>query len=118
VHYWMEQHSPQVQASLPVPATISAPAQPARHAAPQSGELLALRLDLATPRKLTVDIYGPDARIVRNYPAQAYDAGSHKISWDGRDNLGALVGPGRYRVEVRYGSRKLVKFLEIQPSNP
>jgi hypothetical protein len=44
----------------------------------------------------------PDVRVVRTLaPLAARAAGNEQVAWDGRDNDGALVPPGRYAIHVR-----------------
>jgi glucose/arabinose dehydrogenase len=72
---------------------------------PTAGNVrVALRLeDLA---RTTVSVHDASGRQVRRIADGAFPAGSHTISWDGRDESGAKVGAGVYflRAETPAGS--------------
>jgi flagellar hook assembly protein FlgD len=48
---------------------------------------------------------------VRALPSARYGAGSHEVTWDGRDEQGRAVGSGVYWYEVRTGRESAVGKL-------
>lgn len=53
-----------------------------------------------TARDVTIKIYDGQGRLVRTLEQPGAVAGSHTYAWDGLDNEGNRVSPGRYRVEL------------------
>ncbi len=51
-------------------------------------------------QQVAVQIYGPDGRLVRKIDEGIRPAGSHRVTWDGRDNAGTAVPAGEYRYTV------------------
>ena len=49
---------------------------------------------------VTIDVYDSDGVIVRTFYKGWEDKGEHDVSWDGRDDTGALAGDGSYTFEV------------------
>ena len=49
---------------------------------------------------VTIDVYDSDGIIVRTFYKGWEDKGEHDVSWDGRDDTGALAGDGSYTFEV------------------
>jgi len=61
-------------------------------------------LDRAAPTRVAiVDVSG---RLVRTLASRAFPAGSHAVSWDGRDGAGREVASGIYFAVVRSGERE------------
>lgn len=51
-------------------------------------------------QQVTVQIYGPDGRPVRKIDEGIRPAGSHRVTWDGRNDAGTAVPAGEYRYTV------------------
>ena len=49
---------------------------------------------------VTIDVYDSDGVIVRTFYKGWEDKGEHDVSWDGRDDSGAIAGDGSYTFEV------------------
>jgi flagellar basal-body rod modification protein FlgD len=49
---------------------------------------------------VTIDVYDSDGIIVRTFYKGWEDKGEHDVSWDGRDDAGAIAGDGSYTFEV------------------
>jgi ligand-binding sensor domain-containing protein len=62
-----------------------------------------LSFELPARGNVTVRIYSPDGRSVRNLVGGLFEAGSHRIPWDGMDDLGAEVPSGVYVARVMSG---------------
>ncbi len=72
---------------------------------PQDGDNLAMTttfsMRLASPATVTWAVINAEGTVVRTFRAdEAMDAGTHKQSWDGRDDAGAFVPRGTYRTLV------------------
>lgn len=68
---------------------------------------VAVSLDRDGP--FMVRIYRPDGRVVRTLRFAARPAGTHAISWDGRDDRGRAAAAGIYLFELRFGERTRVQ---------
>lgn len=68
---------------------------------------LAVSLDRDGP--FMVRIYRPDGSVVRTLRFAARPAGTHAISWDGRDDRGRTAAAGIYLFELRFGARTRVQ---------
>lgn len=66
---------------------------------------LGFRLPTATALEVTVfDLAGRSVRHLAR--GERFEAGAHQLSWDGRDDAGALTSPGLYFVAVRAGAER------------
>jgi hypothetical protein len=97
--------------SIPAPSPPSAPRvfafAPVRPN-PFLGEArLLVSLDRDGP--FVVRIYRPDGAAVRTLRFAERPAGTHAVSWDGRDDRGRPAAAGIYLLEVRFGSRTRVQ---------
>ena len=68
---------------------------------------VAVSLDRDGP--FMVRIYRPDGRVVRTLRFATRPAGTHAISWDGRDDRGRSAAAGIYLFELRFGARTRVQ---------
>jgi len=50
-------------------------------------------------------------QIVKAFPVQKYDAGLHKISWDGRNQDDKFCSSGIYYYQVRIGEQQFTKKM-------
>jgi hypothetical protein len=63
-------------------------------------------------RLLVMDLQG---RIVRNLDSADYPAGMRSVSWDGRNDSGRVVPPGRYMASLRVPGRTLeTRFIILR----
>lgn len=64
---------------------------------PAAGESVTVSYALARPARVTVSIYGPSHELVaRPLDGAEREAGSHEVTWDGRDADGAVVPDEAY----------------------
>lgn len=49
---------------------------------------------------MRLQVYAVTGQRVRQLMAQSQEAGTHQVTWDGRDNAGAIVGNGVYLCEL------------------
>ncbi|MGQ0723530.1 MAG: FlgD immunoglobulin-like domain containing protein, partial [Candidatus Eiseniibacteriota bacterium] len=61
----------------------------------------AIRFRLGEPSGVQVRVFDAAGRAVRTLSEATRAAGSHEITWDGRDDQGRPVGSGVYWYEVR-----------------
>ena len=73
--------------------------------------VLEYRLDAATRVELTV--YGADGRRVRRLIDGVRTAGSHRVTWDGRDDRGAPVASGAYFAHLGIGRTGITRSLML-----
>lgn len=66
-------------------------------------ERAAIVLALPSPSRALVDVVDPAGRRVRTLADDTFGAGVHDVSWDGRDERGAVVRAGVYFVRARAG---------------
>jgi hypothetical protein len=59
-----------------------------------------IRFVLATPAQLRVAVFSSGGALVRTLADQAYVAGEHAVTWDGRDGQGRAVAAGVYLCRV------------------
>ena len=65
------------------------------------GPATAVTFGLAAPGRVTIDVYSPAGRLVRNLADGPRDAGWHTLHWDGRDARGLAVAPGVYFLHMQ-----------------
>ena len=59
-----------------------------------------LKISLAAPSQGTVEIFDLAGRRVRTYGLQGLAAGTHSLTFDGRDSRGVVLASGSYAVRV------------------
>ena len=64
---------------------------------------LGFRLNSAA-KEVTVDIYDSTGKLVRTIKMDGMNAGDHFVQWDGRDQHGKVLPPGKYTFDVKAGS--------------
>ncbi len=62
---------------------------------------------------LAVDVFAIDGRRVRRVTADRISAGSADAFWDGRDERGRAVAPGRYLVTTSPGTTRLTREIQL-----
>jgi len=72
---------------------------------PDVGSEAEIRIELAEVCQVVMKIYGRDG-LIRNLVDQEYPAGSHTVVWDGKNDKGALVASGIYKVDVKLCGKK------------
>lgn len=70
-------------------------------------EATTLALALPEPSAVTVSVYSPSGRLVRQLDHGTLPAGWHLLSWDGRDEHGRPTASGVYFLRVQAGERKV-----------
>jgi hypothetical protein len=60
-----------------------------------------LEFGLAAAGSAELSVYSVDGRLVRSLASGACAAGSHRLTWNGRDDHGAEVAPGIYFARLR-----------------
>lgn len=80
----------------------------------QQGDGLSIELDLGSPKDLAVKVRDSRGTLVRDMGHWSWKAGSHRLLWDGLDDAGKAVAPGRYQVDVDLGgSSRQIRWLEV-----
>ena len=71
------------------------------------------RIDFALPRAshISLRVYNSQGRLVRTVASGNFDAGTHTVRWDGRDERGAAVGSGAFFYRIDAGSWSSVKKM-------
>ena len=64
------------------------------------------RVPAAASGELSLKVYDPRGRLVRELDAGVPTPGLHQVLWDGRDNAGEAVGSGMYLYRVVVGNQK------------
>ncbi len=73
---------------------------------PFSGSL-ELAFDLPRAETVTLEIFSVDGRAVRRLARGAFEAGPHRLMWDGRDGSGTPVPAGLYFARLTAGSKSV-----------
>jgi hypothetical protein len=73
--------------------------------------LTEIRFELAAAGHARVAIYDLQGRLVRGLVDEAVAAGSHNVSWDGKDNAGRGVGSGTYLCQLEAGGGKQMRKM-------
>jgi hypothetical protein len=80
---------------------------------PSSGAV-GLAFSLARPAAVDMRVFGVDGREVANLARGVWNAGSHKVTWSGRDSRGIVTASGVYfvRLATEDGvvTRRMVRF--------
>ena len=135
VHFWFPAEAPapapQVQVvPTPFPTIAVAPAhgrpnlpQPTLQAPPQGASAprvasqgfpgLAAVVHLASQGLVTARVLDAQGQELRVLFAGVLEAGSWSFAWDGRDEAGSVLPPGRYTIEVQEGSHVLKKDVVV-----
>jgi hypothetical protein len=88
------------------PSTLPAARFDALHPNPTQGATT-LVFTLASSARVRTRIHDVAGRAVRQHDAGRLAAGQHRLSWDGRGDRGARLGPGVYFVELEADGRPL-----------
>ncbi len=104
-----------VQVGTPSATPDGALAFGARPTVNPFGEATALRLALAHPAQVLVDIYDLRGRRVARLQNGPLDGGSQLVAWDGRDTSGRAAPSGVYLYRVQVGAASRVgKLVKVQ----
>ena len=71
----------------------------------------AVHYTLAATSNVTVTVYNPGGRVVREVHPGRQAAGTHEYFWDGRNDGGRRVTPGIYYCEVNDGSAAATRTM-------
>jgi hypothetical protein len=76
-------------------------------------------LSIKSPQQQSVDlsVLGPNGMLIRRLYEGEWQPGVHQIDWDGRDESGKPVPPGRYSVVLKAGGKTMSDRLLIQPAS-
>ncbi len=72
---------------------------------------VSLRLHLARPTPVELEIHDVRGRLIRSWTAALVDSGSREYFWDGRDANGRPAPAGLYLVRVRAGDTQTMRPL-------
>jgi hypothetical protein len=62
-----------------------------------------INFELNKPQLVEISVYTIEGKLVRNLIAEDMPVGPHEITWNGRDNAGALVSSGVYLYRLQVG---------------
>jgi flagellar hook assembly protein FlgD len=80
-----------------------------------SGAITRFRLDVASSRRLRVEVVDLEGRSVRLIADREFEPGRHDLSWDGLDSSGRLAPAGTYFVRVGPNSaRQVQRFARLR----
>jgi hypothetical protein len=73
-----------------------------------------LRFDLARDGVVALELYDVRGSLVRTLAREAFSAGRHEASWDGRDDRGNLLPPGLYLARLNVdGETSTLKLTRL-----
>jgi hypothetical protein len=72
-----------------------------------------IRYELAQAGEVRLQVFALTGQVVRLLVAGNQPAGAHRVSWDGRDASGNVVGNGIYVVELRSGDYHAVRRMAL-----
>ena len=108
-------------AEVDVYAALAGLSRDAARFFPQDGDRLARRVragwTLVSPAAVSIEVVDANGRVVRHGPdARAYPAGTATWTWNGRNDAGAFVPRGAYRIEVRAtnGTQQAVQHATVR----
>lgn len=99
--------APETERALPLVAALRLSPNPARGTT-------SIDLDLPAGAMVRVSIHDAAGRRVRTLASGALPLGSHRLTWDGRDDAGTSVPAGVYFVQSELGASKLSRKLVWQ----
>jgi endonuclease I len=70
-----------------------------------------ISFEMAVSGQARVEIFGVDGSLLRTLASGSYDAGSHNLRWDGRDDAGRSLGSGAFFCRLQAGRTSDVKTL-------
>lgn len=70
-----------------------------------------IRFRMATPGAATLEVYTITGRLVRRLVEGALEAGSHEVTWDGRDTQGLGMPSGIYFYRLTAGDTSVVRRM-------
>jgi hypothetical protein len=73
-----------------------------------------LAFSVPRPAHVELRIYDVAGRIVRTLASEDFDAGAHRVVWDGRLDNGARATPGTYFYRMRTGSDVFTRSLIVR----
>jgi hypothetical protein len=112
VYHAVQQAAP---AAGTVPASIPAPPSPVpRPAAKPWGRQLALKLRLEEAAEVESLVLNAQGSPVRALGLHRWDAGVHRLVWDGSDDQGNPVQAGRYRIVIRWNGKETGQWVELR----
>lgn len=76
---------------------------------------MSLRLQLAEAGSVSADVYDLQGRLVRTLIRGWQDAGDREISWDGRDDSGALLQAGLYILRLDASGTRYSRRIAFVP---
>jgi flagellar hook assembly protein FlgD len=69
----------------------------------------------AAARGVTLEVFDPMGRLVQVLTSGVLPAGSHEVTWDRRDRMGALVPSGVYFYRLTAGAYKSQRKMVLLP---
>jgi len=99
--------APETERALPLVPALRLSPNPARGTT-------SIDLDLPAGAMVRVSIHDAAGRRIRTLASGALPLGSHRLTWDGRDNAGTSVPSGVYFVQSELGASKLSRKLVWQ----
>lgn len=65
--------------------------------------------NLTTTENVEITIYNARGQVIRNFPLGVTQAGSHRLTWNGKDNAGAECATGIYYVRMTAGRNSFIR---------
>ena len=72
-----------------------------------------IRYDLGQPGPVRLRVFASSGQLVRELVAQVQPAGTHEVTWDGRDAQGSAVGNGVFLCQLEAGGRRAVTRMVL-----
>ncbi len=104
----------EAEASLPFKVSQALPA--VRSPRGGAGGLLSVRVQLPQERRLSLKVLSEGGVTVRDFGTLKVRAGSGRFHWDGLKQDGSPARPGRYTLQVDFGTGKLERRLLLRQS--
>lgn len=70
-----------------------------------------IEYELPSVGEVAIEIFDLGGRFVRTLAQRVENAGLHRVSWDGRDDIGVAVGTGAYFCKVSFNREVIVRKL-------
>ena len=80
------------------------------HPNPFNSETI-IRFSLPNAGDVNLTIYNIRGQVIKRLSEGYYQAGTHSLRWDGRNDLGSVSPSGVYLVDIRSGEQRSVRQI-------